>query len=148
MRNEFIATDRQWYGIMTIENVEAIAVRIKKMLTGKYYTFVANNFYSDYPRPEVHTSQQMETDPARGKDVQVWYDDKENPPRFAGFHVGDTYGVWGTSTHAREDDRASWEKQPYIVLDYRQIKIEHYAPAGHLLIWVIMIEHHEGEDWN
>lgn len=131
--------DRNWFGTQTIENTPLIAARLEHMLTGKKYVFASTN---DGFQPDSRTGFEVRPD-QRLKDKRgaiCWLDDKENPPRYAGFHFSDTYGVWGTSTNATEDKYDHTFQNPYWVFEYNQARVTHRAPAGHLLVWVIAVQ--------
>ena len=134
-----------WYGVLTIGNIEQVVDMFRRLLTGKRYTFVAVNMYGneDAPgqlisRPGVRTSQRIEPDKAISKDAfSFWYGDNKE---YAGFNVVDTYGVWGCSTSATDSFQVGDYENPYIVFEYHKVLIIHRAPAGHLLYWVIATE--------
>jgi hypothetical protein len=64
--------------------------------------------------------------------LSSWYDDKNNPPEFGGFHVVDTYGVWGCSTSKNE--------QPYLAFEWNQLTVEQKNGFGEELVWVIQVD--------
>lgn len=120
-----------WYGKLTIENIEQVVGLFRQLLENRRYTFVAINEL--FRRPDVRTGQRLEPHKATsGEAFSVWFDDKNSPPAFAGFNAVDTYGVWGLSTSVNE--------QPYVVFEWNKVTIEHNAPAGNKLIWVLAIE--------
>jgi len=125
---------RNWFGDVTIENIKEVASAIEKMLTGKRYTFVANNADWSNEMPQVRTSQRIEPDKATDKrGVNVWFDEKESPPRLAWMNVADTYGVWGFSTSSTE--------KPYVVFEGEHtIKIRYKNGFGDVSRWVIAVE--------
>ena len=128
---------RNWHGDVTIENIKEVASAIEKMLTGKRYTFVANNADWSNEMPQVRTSQRIEPDKVTDKrGVNVWFDEKESPPSLAWMNVADTYGVWGFSTSSTE--------KPYVVFEGEHtIKITQKNGYGHALHWVIAVENHD-----
>ncbi|MBD3244967.1 MAG: hypothetical protein GF335_03165 [Candidatus Moranbacteria bacterium] len=129
-----------WYGVLTIENLQQVADLLLQLLDGKRYTFVAANEFFRF-KPEVRTGQTLSHKGATtGKAINVYYDEKENPPKHAGFNVGDTYGVWGCSTNLATDEYDNEFNNPYFVFEYNKVTITHRAPAGHLLYWVVAIE--------
>lgn len=137
MDDTLLSNDRaQWYGELTMENLVAVAERIERMLTGKYFTFASSNEWFSHPNVEVRTSQKLCPDHTNsGNAVNVWYHENSEP-QYGGFHVSQTDSNWGCSTGYTGN-------KPYIVFDYNQIKIEH-APSGHKIKWVIAIEDHNG----
>lgn len=119
-----------WFGYLTVENTEEVAEAVRNMLSGKYYTFVAvNSGFSG--RPEVKTSRKM---------------DKVYTSHLLGhslINVNDSYGVWGFSTTVHEGDQLDASRYTYVVFDWNQIKVEHFAPCGYKLNWVIALENHD-----
>lgn len=128
-----------WYGMLTIENLENVVDLLKQLLDGKKYTFVACNEFFDF-KPEVRTGQMVDHKGATsGNAFSIWWDEKNNPPHYGGFNVGDTYGVWGCSTTATDEVKHDNEN-PYFVFEGNKVTITHKAPAGHLLYWVAAVE--------
>lgn len=128
---------REWWGCLTIENAEALKDRIERMLKGRLYTFVARNDGFLAQCPEVRTSQKM-------REAHVSCDD------LAHVSVSDSYGSWGILSQIKSraeglrlsaDERRT--KGAYVVIRHDRIEIEHSAPAGHALFWVIAVEHPE-----
>jgi len=133
LRNDLIEKRARWYGELTVENLEAIAQRLRSMLTGRRYTWVAvNEYYGPLPRPEVRTGQQIE--PGKSQNGEAVYIHYGEDRTWGMIGINDTYGCWSIST----DDRP--EKRPYLVFEYNKLTIEHYAPGGNKLIWVIASE--------
>lgn len=138
----------KWYGMLTIDNINEVVTQIKEVIDGKKYTFVAVNMYGNENNPgrlvsdvDVRTSQEVRHDKAKnGQTFTVWFDDESPHPRFAGFNVSDSYGVWGLSTRTNSHDYDYEFKNPYIVIDHDKISISHRAPAGHILYWIIAVE--------
>lgn len=149
-----LASDRDWYGYLTLENLEAVAERFRKLLGGQRYTWVACNSWLRHYFPEVRTGQRV-----RDGGVRVWR--PEDGSKFGGITVPDTYGTWGVDASvadqqtARQLRHAAWEKASdeqkrtdtwddqrltYLHIKHDRIEIEHYAPAGHRLYWVITVE--------
>jgi hypothetical protein len=133
---------RIWYGYLAVDTLPEIARRIRNLLTGRRYTFVAD--WSEYSGPDVHVSQTMQdlktTD--RGEDGRPW----------AHLMVSDTYGVWGISasvaTEAEARDLPD-KQRTYVHIDGGQdpwdyhngrIYIEHYAMGGNRLRWLAVPE--------
>jgi len=128
-------TDLNWYGMLTVENIEDVCKLLEKMLVGKTYTFVASNEFHRF-EPDVRTSQKMMPG-SSGKPITFWYGDNKE---YASFNVCDSYGVWGCSTHLKEDKYDGEFNNPYFVFEWYKVTITHRAPAGHLLYWVIAVE--------
>lgn len=121
-----------WYGTLTIENIEAVVNLLKRLLEGKRYTFVACNEGRRNFRPEVRTSQQLTGT------FKTWEGEKKD---FAGFNVSDTYGVWDLSTSRHDSDGYDPSfNAPYIVFERNKVTITHRAPTGTLLYWCVAVE--------
>jgi hypothetical protein len=85
------------YQLNKVEQLEEIAELIRKTLKNKSYTWIDSYEYRGW-RPDSRTGERME-------EVKTWYDDKTNPPEYGGFHVNDSYGVWGLMATADSTDR-------------------------------------------
>ena len=135
---------KKWYGTMTVQNVQEVADLILEVLDGKRYSFASFNEF--VKRLDVRTGQRLNHDgAASGCAVATYFDKETDPPAFGGFHVGDTYGNWGTSTNARADGYFydPEHNAPYIVIEHNQVKITRRAPAGQMLYWVAAVEHED-----
>ena len=124
-----------WHGTLTLENLEEVAAMIGDLLDGKRYTFVACNEYFKF-KPEVRTGQELNHKGATsGHAISTYFDNEQSPPRFGGFNIGDTYGVWGCSTASSAEGYhydPTYEA-PHVSIDWGKVTITHRAPAGHLL---------------
>jgi hypothetical protein len=119
-----------WIGNLTIENVNEVADRLKELLIGKIYTFVSCNELDRF-KPNVKTGQKLEDN----NPIRVWKGDYST-----GIHVNDSYGVWGFNTVLHEGEKNENLKVPYIIFEGNQIRIEHRAPGGNILYWVVALE--------
>jgi hypothetical protein len=138
MKDKLLDTRSEWWGHLTLENIEPVFERMKKVLTEKRYTWVAvNELYGTLPRPEVRTSQQLEPGKSTsGQGIYLHYGEEKD---WAMIGVNDTYGSWSISTDRRP------EKRPYLYFQHDKITIEHYAPGGNKLIWVVAVERDQQE---
>lgn len=126
---QHLATRSHWYGYLTVENAEAVADRIRLLIgDGQRYTWVATNEESGL-RPQVRTSQVARE--IHVEDGHVW--------------VNDSYGLWGILTGAA--DREAAQRLPVDSNDLVRLhfapdslEIQHRAPAGVRLFWVIALE--------
>jgi hypothetical protein len=121
-------------GTLTTQNIEEVAEKIEATLTGKTYTFVSANEIFGF-EPRVRVNQRLKEEDA----LHVW-EDEGCPPKYKGFHFGDSYGVWGLSTSQQENGFDTEYNAPYVVIKWNTITIKHRAPAGHLLYWVIRLQ--------
>jgi len=110
-------------GDITLDNIKDVAEAIESVLDGKKYAFVAS-VGGECPR--VRVNQELTQAPS------VRYDTEATPPRFAGFNISDTYGVWGVSTSESE--------KPYITFKHGQITIKHKNAYGETINWVIVTQ--------
>lgn len=158
-----LASDRDWHGYLTLENLEAVTARFRSLLDGQRYTWVACNSGLRHYFPEVRTGQQL-----RGRGVTTYRDDGEGDGEpFAGITVPDTYGAWGLHTSVLDQRTArgrrhaafekatgeqkrtdTWDDQrlTYLHIKHDRIEIEHFAPAGYRLYWVVTVEPPRDED--
>lgn len=127
-----------WFGMLTINNIEQVVGLLKQLIDGKRYTFVACNELDGF-KPEVRTSQCVEHNKATSKNAFNIYYDTENS-RYAGFNIVDSYGVWGCSTNTTDEKFDHERKNPYFSFKYNQVIIEHRAAGGNLLYWCIAVE--------
>jgi hypothetical protein len=131
----------KFHGTLTLENLDKVAQMVLKTLDGKRYTFASFNELGH--QLEVRTGQRLNhRGSTSGCAVNTYFDKEQDPPRHGGFHVGDSYGVWGTSTSIHADGYYYDPKfdNPYIVITRDQIRITHRAPAGHMLWWIAAVE--------
>jgi len=115
-----------WYGKITVENIEEVSLKILDMLDKKKYTFVEVYEYKKY-RPETRLHQELENG-SNGTSLSVWYSEDGT---YAGSIFCDTYGVWDLSTTGDEFVSFSWGS----------ILIEGKSPSGLYFYWQITVEH-------
>ena len=152
-----LESDREWHGFLTLDNAEAVAVRLRGLLAGQRYTFVTCNEGLRNGFPEIRTGQRLREgvrcSPYAEGHVSV--------------HVADTYGSWGVHSStpdqaaacARQDEawkratpeqqaRDTWHDKNLAYLHFRhdRLEMEHFAPAGYRLYWVAVIEYPEDGD--
>lgn len=124
-----------WHGMLTTENIEAVVNLLKQLLEGKRYTFVTCNESFRF-KPEVRTGQRLTGD------FKIYRDESLN---YAGFNVGDSYGMWGCSTNTNEARYDHTFQNPYFSFEWHKVTITHRAPAGYLLYWCLAVEIPERE---
>lgn len=131
---------RDCSGFLALDNFDEVVKRIRSMIgNGQPYTWVAMN-ESFGLRAEVRASMVAET-------VRTTDDGLDDGTPMSHLTVSDTYGVWGLSTTARDQAAArDGDKFNHTYLHFEHTKygekltIEHNAPAGHRLCWVIAVE--------
>lgn len=128
-----LQSGREWFGFLTVENVDAVADRIRSLIGDRQpYVWVAcNEGLGDY-RPEVRTGQVAESIRAERRDGR------------ASIIVVDTYGVWSIRSDAA-DQEATARRKPEFGLTYLhitrgQVRMEHKAPVGARLLWTVAVE--------
>lgn len=142
---DWINSERDWFGVMTLWNAEAIAKRLQRMLAGKKYTWVAvNSYFSESSPPEVRTGQYLRgSNSSKGPGTAENVSLSMSSEHHAHIGVCDSYGFWGLSSTTDDNDSENY-RQPYLVFECRRgnpmVSIVHQAPAGHLLRWVIAVE--------
>lgn len=125
-----------WSGVLTIENLEAVAQAVEEKLTGMAYTFISRNrlFPDDYL--EVRKHQELQPHSRDDKAVKSYTSKHEGLPPSGGFHVSDSYGSWGAYTYCNA----------HLTFNEMGIFINQDAPAGHRLHWIILLEGKQQED--
>ena len=136
---------REWYGVMTVWNAEAIAKRLQRLLAHKRYTFVAvNNGLDDASVPDVRASQQLNGHKAsKGPGTPENISFSMLSENHAHIVVCDTYGVWGISSTSEDPWNHDDYKSPYVHFSLcygNKFSVVHRAPAGHILRWVVAVE--------
>lgn len=142
-----LASGRHWFGYLTLENAEAVAGRIRTMLDGKQYTWVACNEMGGY-RPEVRTGMRLR------EGVKLSGSTLESGRKMAHITVCDTYGVWGLDTtvaNQREAHETEDRKRlTYLNIEEHRwgdrIEIEFYSISGNHIWWVATVEPEPDED--
>ena len=147
-----------WYGYLADENVEHVADRIRTMLGGSTYTFVANNVEQKSAVPEVRTSQRLTPEKTLSKQSprvsrigdEQNFGGETTISDWCGISCADTYGSWGihaphtTEAEARADERHSTFLSIYGGLgengSRERIEIHHRNGYGEMLHWVIAVE--------
>ncbi|MFF4417006.1 hypothetical protein ACFYY8_31180 [Streptosporangium sp. NPDC001559] len=134
---ERIVLGLPWGGYLALDNLNLIADRIRMMIgEGQPYTWVAvNEAFS--MRPQVRTSgvaTSIEAGRLYGKEGEYGH-----------LMVVDTDGVWSLCTSASNQRSANDSDNPvystpYLVFEGGQLTIDHRAPAGHRLCWVVAPE--------
>ena len=133
MKDSLIEERDHWYGVPTVANLEAIARRLKRLLEGHTYTFVAvNDYFGPLPRPEVRTSQRLS--PESSIHNRAIYTHYGIDKTWGSIGVNDTYGVWSIDTSDNPERPIS------VSFESRKLTIDHYAASGNHLIWVIALE--------
>ena len=139
---------RDWFGYLTTANYQAVTERIRRLIAGKRYTWVASlspalaGEGAYHHRPEVRTGMEAEKitcdlSPATGDLTR---------PR-AHITVCDTYGVWGIdSSLASQSEAHAADPRRRTYLHFKAdrygsvLEIEHYAISGNHLWWVVAVE--------
>lgn len=129
-----------WHGMLCLDNAHEVAARMRQVLDGHHFTLVTANSYSEtsdrYTAVEVKPSQWL-TSPVEAK-LNDWA------------HVGWSSPAYsmGVMTRAKTPSQAR-ERRPhdYVHLTFEpsRVEIDHYAPAGYRLLWVLAVEHHDPE---
>ena len=128
------------YMTVTTKNIDAVAQRMREMLTDQRYTVVHAYEYKRY-KPEVRLHQQLEghrgsSGAGNGDNISVCHHSETH----AGLILCDTYGVGGFSTTQIEERYDPDFNAPYIVFEYSKIHIKQRAPNGLLYYVVYAVE--------
>lgn len=142
-----------WYGLFSIENAEAVAARIRTMLDGKSYTFVAQNTAHSAHSLDVRAHLRANGNGMRSSDpFSLSVGPLNDGTPWAHFFVHDTYGTWGiTTTHATErearnhqsEGKTNWTYLHFEGMDngHAKITIEQFNGYNEKLRWVIAVEY-------
>lgn len=149
-----IVEANHWFGMLSIENAPAVHERLKKMLDGRRYTFVAYNTDFGHMSADVRTGQRLDPSGTRdGQALTLSTEPLSDGTPWAHIFAHDTYGVWGIdTTHPTEaeahDDRWHAKKTgTYLVFDgfgdqgSAKVTIEQYNGYGQKLRWIIATEY-------
>lgn len=143
-----LASDRDWYGCLTLENLDLVAGRLRKLLDGRRYTWAASLHWKgardDFVMPEVRTGMQVES-------LKVSRSDLEDGRKMGHIIVCDSYGVWGIDTTVPDRQVAgalSYEGQrtqtSYLYFKQNrwssQLQVEHFSGSGNRICWVVAPE--------
>jgi len=121
-----------WSGLLTLANYEAVADRLRMMLSGRSYTWVACNEGIGNYRPEVRSGMRVEKVTAELLSADHGH-----------ITVLDTYGVWGLSACWRDQSDPN-RRGVFVAFEHGRygevFRAEHYAPAGYRLYWAAAVE--------
>jgi len=123
-----------WEGILTIDNVQEVADRIRKLLEGKKYTFVTVNELRGF-KPRVHTGQRLR----KSSDAVSIHTDGQAR---AGFNVLDTHSAWGCTTNLIE---GTFDPEIHICFEQNnrdgdRMMITRQTEGGPKFFWVAAVE--------
>lgn len=126
-----------WHGMLCTETRDEIAERMREVLGDHYFTMVICNSYDEnsdrFSSVEVYPSQWL-TSP-----VDAWTDQSSitwcTPRLSMGVH---------TRAKTQADGRAGRPHQyAHLKFEPDRIEIDHYAPAGYRLLWILAVERHD-----
>lgn len=156
-----------WFGCLADDNIEHVAQRIRNLLTGRRYTWVAYNVeHVTYAFPEVRTGQRLA--PQHTTDGEALRVHRIGEPQAhsgkpwttAGLSASDTYGAWGLHTsYATEAEARADQHEPdrrhrvtYLRIEggtapddigsQNRIEIRHcnYMNPPEMLVWIIAVD--------
>lgn len=150
-----LESGRDWYGYLTLDNAEAVAARLRRLLDCKRFTFVKVNGGYRHWYPEVSTGERLAGE-GEGITHSVLGDGRH---AIYMHHSGSTGCLYtdapdGDTAHQRNIDACVpdserrgdwlWDKNlTYARIKQDRAEIEHYSPGGNRLYWVIVLEGHE-----
>ena len=128
-----------WYGTVTVDNIEEIAEQLRQLLAGKYFTTVHCYEYRDW-RPEVRLRQYLQGnresrysgDPANITLIHhhLKPDAKPNATPHSQIVIGDSYGVGGFATTRTDPGYDPEYNSPYVHIEWNKVTITNRAPNG------------------
>lgn len=131
-----------WHGMLCADSRDAIAERMRDLLSEHYFTLVCCNSYDEnsdrFTSIEVYPSQWLSAPIRDYRDRSVFGISWTTPRLSMGVH---------TKAETAGDGREGRPHQ-YIHFTFEgdQIVIDHYAPAGYRLRWIFAVERHNRED--
>lgn len=129
-----------WHGLLCAETHDEIADRMRDVLGEHYFTLVLCNSYDAdshrFSAVEVHPSQWLR-DGIR-TDATA-YDISWTTPRL----VMGVHSNAKTQAEAREDRPHNYV---HVRFEPDYIEIDHFAPAGYRLLWILAVERHDREE--
>ena len=128
------------YITVTTGNIDAVAERMREMLSNQSFTVVHAYEYKCY-KPEARLHQQLEGSVDSScvgspENISVHHHNEG----LAQLIICDTYGVGGFSTTQIEERYDLDFNAPYIVFEYSKIHITSRAPNGLLYYTVYAVE--------
>lgn len=129
-----------WHGMLCAENLDEVAERMRAVLDGEFFTLVCCNSYSEtsdrFTSVEVYPSQRLSSPIVT------------TPAKYAGINWSTPRLSMGFHTRAKTQQEARSDRpHGYVHLTFepREIKVDHYAPAGYRLLWIFAVENHLDE---
>ena len=145
--NDSQNANRQWFGNLTLANIEDFTERLRTMLAGKRFTFISVNGSRGY-EPEIRINQQLEgrhpVGGYRSKDgaadnislyPESTYGEGPSKVTWRSLNVCDSYGVWSLNTH-----ETYFSFEPEQRDQPERLTITHKNGAGDTLHWLICVE--------
>lgn len=136
-----LASDRDWHGYLTLENLDAVAQRLRDLIgDGKLYTAVCSSedFWSLRP-PEVRTS-------CTSDKIDVCHEPFEGRPA-ADISINDQHYLHYLTTQSASQVEAralpEEDRPPYLHFKYGRVEITDHAPAGNKIFQVYAVEERE-----
>lgn len=134
-----------WHGMLCADTLPRVLGLMHQLLDGNYFTLVTANSYDEnsdrYSAIDVWSSQWLTGQGIRDTSDRRWTGICWSTPRQSmGLHVRAR-----TVAEAREG-----KPHDYIHLHFEPgcVEIDHFAPAGYRLLWVMAVERHDREDGN
>jgi hypothetical protein len=128
--------------MLCAETVGEIADRMQEVLGDHYFTLVIGNSYNEdsekFAAIDVYPSQWL----TRPADTHAYGD----VPGISWLTPRLSMGVHTTAKTPSEAREGKPHKYVHFTFEPDRIVIDHYAPAGYRLQWVLAIERHDRED--
>jgi hypothetical protein len=113
---------RNWFGHLTTSNIDDVVSVLNGMLKEQKYTFASMRWSQGFePKMDVRTSQELKDE------ISIYQFSNTH----SGFHVLDSYGLWGVSTVGNG---------AFISFEHWKVIIQHESPSGNKLTWIIALE--------
>lgn len=119
-----------WSGILSQNNIEAVATAIRERLDGRVFS-IASCEYADSGDAKVRliTSAKFNSDWTDGskENVRVMLSE-DGKEKWIGFSAGGYFWTWHPSEG--DDHHCRGGRGAYIAFDYDSFQVEQFAPAG------------------
>jgi hypothetical protein len=132
--------DAPWYGFLTLENLDLVAGRLRRLLTDRRFTWVACDAAMRNYRPEVRTSQEL----AEAGVKVSWDDDETRRAGFITVSYTEYLAIIDTSISGHDEIKAlGYDKcrkhGAYLSFTHDQVRIEQVTDFG-LIYWAAAVE--------
>jgi len=148
MRNDIKELEEayRWAGFLTVENIEAVAERLRRDFLGRPYTWVTVDEFMLW-RPEVSTGRLLEKvivhkDAHDGRAFGDLTLISNESLSFISTMVADREEALKVHYEGTQGKELTWaaKQLSHITIKDRQVRIEHYNDEGQRMFWTLALE--------